>query len=45
MKRILSLLCLMLMLSLVAFAKGNEMRVCHKSVTHLFFLCVSVYSS
>ena len=25
MKRILSLLCLMLMLSLVAFAKGNEM--------------------
>ena len=26
-------------------AKFNEMRVCHKSVTHPFFVCVSIYSS
>lgn len=23
----------------------KKMRVCHKSVAHLFFLCVSIYSS
>ena len=23
----------------------DELRVCHKSVTHPFFVCVSIYSS
>ena len=25
--------------------RAQKKRVCHKSVTHLFFVCVSIYSS
>ena len=30
---------------LMSIERINEMRVCHKSVTHPFFVCVSIYSS